>query len=91
MQPWFNSYPDFVDQNINLDRYENIVNIFDESVTKYGNKVAYKNMDVTLTFNEVNTHVDALVWYFQNKTTLNKGDRIALQMPNLLQFPIVLI
>jgi long-chain acyl-CoA synthetase len=90
MQPWFNSYPDFVDQNINLDRYENIVNIFDESVAKYGNKVAYKNMDVTLTFNEVNAHVDALVWYFQNKTTLKKGDRIALQMPNLLQFPITI-
>ena len=90
MQPWFNSYPDFVDQNINLDRYENIVNIFDESVAKYGNKVAYKNMDVTLTFNEVNAHVDALVWYFQNKTPLKKGDRIALQMPNLLQFPITI-
>ena len=90
MQPWFNSYPDFVDQNINLDRYENIANIFDESVAKYGNKVAYKNMDVTLTFNEVNAHVDALVWYFQNKTTLKKGDRIALQMPNLLQFPITI-
>ena len=90
MKPWFNSYPDFVDQNINLDRYENIVNIFDESVAKYGNKVAYKNMDVTLTFNEVNAHVDALVWYFQNKTTLKKGDRIALQMPNLLQFPITI-
>jgi long-chain acyl-CoA synthetase len=89
-QPWFNSYPDFVNAKINLDRYENIVNIFDESVAKYGNKVAYKNMDVTLTFNEVNAYVDALVWFFQNKTSLKKGDRIALQMPNLLQFPITI-
>ena len=88
--PWFKSYPDFVNPTINLDRYENIVTIFDESVAKYGNKVAYKNMDVTLTFNEVNAHVDALVWFFQNKTTLKKGDRIALQMPNLLQFPITI-
>jgi long-chain acyl-CoA synthetase len=88
--PWFNSYPDFVKPTINLDRYENIVDIFDESVAKYGNKVAYKNMDVTLTFNEVNAHVDALVWYLQNKTSLKKGDRIALQMPNLLQFPITI-
>jgi long-chain acyl-CoA synthetase len=88
--PWFNSYPDFVNPSINLDRYENIVDIFDESVAKYGNKVAYKNMDVTLTFNEVNAHVDALVWYLQNKTALKKGDRIALQMPNLLQFPITI-
>ena len=89
-QPWFNSYPDFVNATINLNRYENIVNIFDESVAKYGNKVAYKNMDVTLTFNEVNAYVDALVWFFQNKTSLKKGDRIALQMPNLLQFPITI-
>ena len=89
-QPWFNSYPDFVNATINLNRYENIVNIFDESVAKYGNKVAYKNMDVTLTFNELNAYVDALVWFFQNKTSLKKGDRIALQMPNLLQFPITI-
>jgi len=88
--PWFKSYPDFVRQTISLDRYENIVSIFDESVSKYGNKVAYKNMDVTLTFNEVNAHVDSLVWYLQNKTNLKKGDRIALQMPNLLQFPITI-
>lgn len=87
---WFKSYPDFVSPTINLDRYENIVNIFDESVIKYGDKIAFKNMDVSLTFNEVKTHVDALVWFFQNKTSLQKGDRIALQMPNLLQFPITI-
>jgi long-chain acyl-CoA synthetase len=87
---WFKSYPDFVRNSIPLDGYENIVSIFDESVNKYGNNVAYKNMDVTLTFNEVNSHVDTLVWYIQNKTNLKKGDRIALQMPNLLQFPITI-
>jgi long-chain acyl-CoA synthetase len=88
--PWFSSYPSFVERAIHLDRYENIVQIFDESVAKYGNKVAFKNMDVTLTFNEVNTHVDAMVWFLQHKTNLQKGDRIALQMPNLLQFPVAL-
>lgn len=87
---WFKSYPDFVEKQINLDRYENLVAIFDESVAKYGDKIAYKNMDVSLTFNEVNRHVDALVWYFQNKSNLKKGDRIALQMPNLLQFPVTI-
>jgi long-chain acyl-CoA synthetase len=87
---WYKSYPEFVEREINLDRYENIVQIFDESVAKYGNKIAYKNMDVCLTFNQVNAHVESLVWYLQNKTNLNKGDRIALQMPNLLQFPITI-
>ncbi len=88
--PWFQSYPPFVERSIAIDRYENIVQIFDESVAKYGNRIAFKNMDVSLTFSEVNEHVDALVWYLQNKTKLKKGDRIALQMPNLLQFPVAI-
>ena len=88
--PWLKSYPEFVNKSISLDKYENIVAIFDEAVAKFGDKVAYKNMDVCLTFNEVNTHVDALVWYLQNKTNLKKGDRIGLQMPNLLQFPVTI-
>ena len=88
--PWFKSYPEFVEKELTLDRYENLVDIFDESVKKYGDKIAFKNMDVSLTFNEVNHHVNTLVWYLQNKTDLKKGDRIALQMPNLLQFPITI-
>ncbi|MCE2712880.1 MAG: AMP-binding protein [Cryomorphaceae bacterium] len=88
--PWFKSYPEFVEKELSLDRYENLVDIFDESVRKYGDKIAFKNMDVSLTFNEVNHHVNTLVWYLQNKTDLKKGDRIALQMPNLLQFPITI-
>ena len=47
-------------------------------------------MDVDISFNDVNKHVDALVWYLQNKTNLKKGDKIALQMPNLLQYPIAI-
>lgn len=88
--PWLESYPAFVEKTISLDKYENLVAIFDESVSKFGNKVAFKNMGVTLTFNEVNDHVNSLVWFLQNKTKLKKGDRIALQMPNLLQFPVAI-
>ncbi|MFM7467802.1 MAG: hypothetical protein ACKO2O_07870, partial [Crocinitomicaceae bacterium] len=58
--PWLKSYPEFVDSSISLDRYDNIVSIFDEAVAKFGNKVAFKNMDVSLTFNQVNAHVDSL-------------------------------
>ena len=88
--PWLKSYPSFVPPTVSLDGYQNIVEIFDESVSKFGPKIAYKNMDVTLTFDEVSAHVDALVHFLQNETGLKKGDRIALQMPNLLQFPITI-
>ena len=88
--PWFKSYPTEVPKTIELNRYNNLVEIFDQSVKKFGDKTAYKNMDVELSFNEVSNHVDALVWHLQNNTNLKKGDRIALQMPNLLQFPITI-
>ena len=87
--PWLKSYPDFVKPTTEIN-YKNIVEIYNQSIKKFGNQVAYKNMDVEITYNDVANHVDALVWYFQNKTNLKKGDKIALQMPNLLQYPIVI-
>lgn len=87
--PWLKSYPDFVNKEADLSN-ENIVNIFETAVSQFGDATAYKNMDVEISFNDVNKHVDALVWYFQNKTNLKKGDKIALQMPNLLQYPITI-
>ena len=87
--PWLKSYPDFVNKEEDLSN-ENIVNIFETAVSQFGDATAYKNMDVEISFNDVNKHVDALVWYFQNKTNLKKGDKIALQMPNLLQYPITI-
>jgi long-chain acyl-CoA synthetase len=87
---WLKSYPSFVPHSINLDGYNNIVDIYEEGIKKYGNKVAFKNMDVEMTFNQLADHVNAFTWYLQNKTNLKKGDRIALQMPNLLQFPVAI-
>ena len=87
--PWLKSYPDFVSENADFS-YNNLVEIFDNSVSKYGDQIAYKNMGVEISFNDVSKHVDALVWYLQNKTNLKKGDKIALQMPNLLQYPIAI-
>ena len=87
--PWYKSYPEFVNKEADL-YYNSLVEIFDNSVKKYGNAIAYKNMDAEISFNDVNKHVDAMVWYLQNKTKLKKGDKIALQMPNLLQYPIAI-
>lgn len=87
---WLKSYPDFVPHSISLDGYNNIVDIYKEGIVKYGDQVAFKNMDVEMTFNELSQYVDAFTWYLQNKTNLKPGDRIALQMPNLLQFPVAI-
>jgi len=88
--PWLKSYPSFVTPNVNMDGYDSIVDIYEEGLVKYTDRVAYKNMDVEMTFTELGEHVNAFTWYLQNKTNLKKGDRIALQMPNLLQFPVAI-
>ena len=87
--PWLESYPDFVSPTTEIN-YQNIVEIYDQSIKNFGDNVAYKNMDVELTYNEIDNHVNALIWFFQNKTNLKKGDKVALQMPNLLQYPVAI-
>ena len=87
---WYKSYPSNVPQTIDPNKYENLVKVFDDTVARFGDKVAFQNMDKTLTFNELSSQVDAFAWYLQNKTNLKRGDRVGIQMPNLLQFPIAM-
>jgi long-chain acyl-CoA synthetase len=89
-RPWINSYPSFVPEHADLEKYNTVLDVFDHAVERFQDKTAYVNMDVTLTFNEVDRYSDGFAWYLQNKTNLKPGDRIAIQMPNLLQFPIAL-
>ena len=86
--PWLESYPDFVAKKTEIN-YQNIVEIYEQSISKFGSNIPYKNMDVELTFNDLDKHVNSLISFFQNKTNLKKGDKVALQMPNLLQYPRV--
>jgi long-chain acyl-CoA synthetase len=87
---WYKSYPKGVPHTIDLHKYPSLVHVFDNAVAKFGNLVAFQNMDVTMTYNQLKERVDAFTWYLQNKTTLKPGDRIAIQMPNLLQFPVAM-
>jgi long-chain acyl-CoA synthetase len=86
--PWYKSYPDFVPKTIDASIYTSIPDLVNKSVQKYSNAVAFQNMDKTLTFAEIGAMSDAFAWYCQHELKLKKGDRIAIQMPNLMQFPI---
>ena len=86
--PWYKSYPDFVPQTIDSSIYTSVPDLVNKSVEKYSDVIAFQNMDKTLTFAEVGTMSDAFAWYCQHKLKLQQGDRIAIQMPNLMQFPI---
>ena len=87
---WFKSYPDFVPQTVDEYKYKSLAHVFEDVVKKYGSQVAFQNMDVTLTYNQLKAEVDAFAYFLQNETNLKVGDRVAIQMPNLLQFPVAM-
>ena len=88
--PWLKSYPEGVAHEIDSKKYKSIIELFEESVKKYGDMVAYENMGKQLTFNELDTYSKNFAAFLQKKAGLKKGDRIAIQLPNLLQAPIAL-
>ncbi|WP_369743822.1 long-chain-fatty-acid--CoA ligase FadD [Pseudidiomarina sp. PP-1MA] len=86
---WLKRYPAGVPETIDPDHFNSLIDIFEQSVKTYGNKVAFVNMDTELTFNELDTLSRDFAAYLQQQG-LQKGDAVALMMPNLLQYPIAL-
>lgn len=88
--PWIKNYPKGIPAEINLYDYTSVVELFEDALKKYSNRVAYENMGKQLTFAQVDSLSTHFAAYLQS-LGLKKGDRIAIQMPNLLQFPIAFI
>jgi len=86
---WQKKYPKEVENDIDTGRYHSVVELLDQSVKKFGDKPAYINFGRTLSFNDIDRYSKDFAAYLQN-SGLNPGDRIAIQLPNLLQYPIVL-
>ncbi|GAB4253037.1 MAG: long-chain-fatty-acid--CoA ligase FadD [Ekhidna sp.] len=89
-QPWHDSYPEGVKLEINPDVYKNLPEMVDKQISNYSELVAFENMGREMTFSELGEKIDAFASYLQNHTNLKKGDRIAIQMPNLLQYPVAI-
>jgi long-chain acyl-CoA synthetase len=88
--PWFKHYPAGVAKEINPDEYTSLVEMLAESMKKYADQTAFLNMDKGFTYREVDEKSTQFAAYLQKKLGLKKGDRIAIQMPNCLQYPIVM-
>ena len=87
---WFKNYPKGIPHEINPDIYNSIIDLLETTFKKYGEKTAYESMGKTLTFNEVDRLSAQFADFLQNRAGLVKGDRIAIQMPNLLQWVIAM-
>ena len=86
---WKDKYPAGVSSEINPDQYPNILAVLKESCERFANKPAFTNLGKTLTYGEIYTLSGHFAAYLQKHSGLQPGDRIAVQMPNVLQYPVV--
>jgi len=87
---WLKRYPPGVPAEINADHYSSLLDIFQQSVQTYADRIAYINMGKSLTYRELDQQSNAFAAYLQ-QLGLKKGDAVAIMMPNLLQYPVALV
>ena len=88
-RPWLANYPNGIPANIDPDAYSCLLDMILETFDKYRKKPAFTCMGKSLTFDQLDKYSKAFGAYLQSRG-LEKGDKIALMMPNMLQYPIAL-
>ncbi len=84
---WLESYPEGVPTDIDASQYESLVSLMAESFAKYANRTAYSFMGHDISYQETDVKSQAIAAYFQS-LGLHKGDRVAIMMPNVPQYPV---
>ncbi|MDR7342668.1 long-chain acyl-CoA synthetase [Pantoea alhagi] len=87
---WLNRYPADVPAEINADRYLSLIDLFEQAAQRYADRPAFINMGQAMSFRKLEQRSRAFAAYLQQTLGLSKGDRVAVMMPNLLQYPIAL-
>ena len=86
---WLRNYPEGVPAEADVDAYDSIVSLFEESVRRFGDRPAYSSFGVTITYRDLDERSRALAAHLQG-LGLDPGDRVAIMMPNLLANPVAI-
>ena len=89
-KPWFKHYQEGVAQEIDPNTYSSIPELLEESFIKFADKPAFHCMGKTLSYAEMDILSKKFAAYLQNDLGHKKGDRVAIMMPNILQYPVAL-
>jgi long-chain acyl-CoA synthetase len=84
---WLKQYPAGVPADIDVTQYSSLVELLEESFAKFSDRKAFICMDKSISYRDLDEMSQALAAYLQSKG-LQKGARVALMMPNVLQYPI---
>lgn len=80
-----------IPRDIAVDQYDNLLDFYRRMIKLYGSRPAYSSLGRTISFDELDSYANAFASYLQTQTDLVAGDRIALQLPNIIQSPVALL
>ena len=89
-QAWFKNYPKNVTHQIDLDTAHSLLDLFNQSVERYQDTIAFSNFGAELSFSDVDRLSNDFAAYLQSELKIRKGDHVALMSPNMLSFPIAM-
>ncbi|WP_146909445.1 long-chain fatty acid--CoA ligase [Arenimonas daejeonensis] len=89
-RPWLANYPEGIPSEIDMDKYASIVSVLNESCATFGDRPAFANFGKQLTYSDIDRLSTRFANYLLHELKLKKGDRVALMMPNVLQYPIAI-
>lgn len=87
---WLNSYPPGVPAQVRLDQFNSLNDLREWICRRFGDLPAFSNQGATVTWNELDELAHNFAAYLQHEAGLGKGDRVAIMLPNLLQYPVAL-
>ena len=89
-RPWLSQYPAGVPAEIDVHRFASLKDMLASSCERFADRPAYRSMGATISFRQLDDASRAFAAWLQKVAGLQRGDRVALMMPNLLQYPVVL-
>ncbi len=87
-KPWLNSYQEGVPAEININDHSSVVDIFTSAASQYASNPSFTNFGKTISYAELDQYTRQFASWLTHEAGLKKGDRIAIMMPNLLQYPV---
>jgi long-chain acyl-CoA synthetase len=89
-KPWLRSYPPGVPAEVNVHEFSSVKDILERSCQRFADRPAYSNLGVTMTYAELDRLSRQFGAFLQSLPGLKKGERVAIMMPNLLQYPVAM-
>jgi long-chain acyl-CoA synthetase len=90
-QPWLKEYPPGVPATLDLDPGESVVDVADRAIRRYADRPAFSNLGRTITYREYDDLSRRFAAWLQTLPGVAPGDRIAIMLPNLIQYPVALL